>query len=335
MQRNFMKMKNKLISVIIPAFNVEKYLSQCIDSIRFQTYDNLDILIIDDGSTDKTGTICDEYRKIDSRIRVIHQDNRGIAYCRNLGVKESKGDYIFWIDSDDYVSNKILEELYNLINKYSADMAICDFIQGSKRDYKFELTKNTIQIFDSRDGLNNIYNSSHDSFIMNASWGKLINKNCYRDLKYPDGLLFEDIYMSHHLINNCKKIVYTNQIMYYYYQWSESILGKKLHINKLDYLGAFEERIHFFESLDYTELKEKARKQYLHALIWEYSRAKDILKNKEMVKKIVKKYRKYYKFGTYNNDFKNETKIYMFQFYVSPFFTDLMGKIKWRLNKRI
>lgn len=325
-------MNNELITVVIPCYNVEKYLPDCIESILKQTYDYLEILLIDDGSTDNTGNICDNYQQKDKRIRVIHQTNKGIATTRNIGVQEAKGKYIFWIDSDDYVSSHIIEKLYQLLIDYSADISICNYIDGYSRHYEFDYKGNSTECFDARQGLNYIYKDTHYSFIMAASWAKLIKKSCYDSLKYPDGKIFEDIYMSHHLINNCQFIVYTDEVMYYYYQWPKSILGQKLHIKKLDYLGAFKERIDFFDQLNYLELKEKARIQYLHALMWEYSRAKDILHEKYLIEKIVKEYRSYYSIGTFNPNVENETKCYMFLFYLSPFITDLLGKIKLKLK---
>lgn len=324
--------KEDLISVIIPIYNVEKYLSECISSVLEQTYKNLEIILIDDGSTDNSLDVCKSFAEKDKRIRVIHQQNQGIAQVRNLGVAQAKGELLFWVDSDDYICNEMIERLYDNLIKYDADMSICDYTQGEKRDYNFISTKTPeIMTFDSKKGLELIYKSNHYSFIMAASWAKLIKKSLYNGLQYPKNKVFEDIYMSHHLINNCKKIVFTDEVMYYYYQWPESILGKKLYIEKLDYLGAFEERIHFFDKLGFKELSEKARIQYLHSLIWEYSRAKDILKNKPMVKHIKKEYRKYYSFGTQNEDVKNETKMYMLRFYLSPYLTDFFAKVRCKL----
>ena len=327
-------MTNELITVIIPCYNVEKYLSECIDSILNQTYPCLEILLINDGSTDSTGDICDRYKQKDSRIRVIHQSNKGLAATRNIGLKAAKGKYIFWVDSDDYVCLNIIEKLYRLLIDYSADMSICNYIDGPSRNYVFNSKKYFIECIDSRQALNYIYKNPHYSFVMVAAWAKLIKKSCYDSLKYPEGKIFEDIYISHHLINNCQQIVYTDEIMYYYYQSPNSILGKKFYKAKLDYLGAFEERIHFFESLGYDELKEKARIQYLHALIWEFSRVKDILHDSEMVKTIVKQYRKYYTLGTMNQEIKNETRAYMFTFYVSPYLRDFIDKVKCKLSRK-
>lgn len=326
--------KEELISVIIPIFNVEKYLGACIDSILAQTYTNLEILLIDDGSTDNSGNICDMYANMDERIRVFHQQNQGIASVRNRGVDEAKGVYIFWIDSDDYVSTTIIQELYDLLVKTDADMSICSYVQGSERDYVFKQNSEyRVESFDYKKGLELIYESHKFSFIMAASWAKIIKKSLYEGLRYPDGKIFEDIYMSHRLISKCKRITYTSKEMYYYYQWPESILGKKLYKAKLDYLGAFEERIHFFHELDLPKLEEKAKLQYLHALMWEYSRAKDILHDKNMIKYIKKEYRKYYTLGTENEEVAHETKGYMLSFYISPFCLDFLCKVIEKLKR--
>ena len=216
-----------------------------------------------------------------------------------------------------------------------ADMSICEYTQGNERNYCFENTKKeNKEIWDYQKGLELIYQSHHFSFVMAASWAKLIKKSLYDGLAYPEEKIFEDIYMSHRLISRCKKIVYSDQVLYYYYQWPESILGKKLYIEKLDYLGAFEERIHFFKELELPKLSEKARIQYLHALTWEYSRAKDILCDAEMVKHIKKEYRKNYVLGTENKEIKHETKGYMFGFYISPEIMDLFGKFKSKLREK-
>ena len=329
-------MKEELISVIIPIYNVETYLRKSIESILAQTYTNLEIILIDDGSTDKSGEICDEYVKKDSRIKVWHQNNQGIASVRNKGIVEATGKYIFWMDSDDYVSKNIIKELYLKLIEYEADMSICSYIQGFKRDHIFEKKEGNIEIIDAKTGLEWIYKSQKFSFIMVAAWAKLIKKSLYEGLSYPEGKVFEDIYMSHYLISRCHRIVYNDLEMYYYYQSPDSILRKKLYREKLDYLGAFEDRIHFFKENKLLELAECARVQYLHALTWEYSRAKDILHDKEMVIYIKQKYRNYYKFGIENKNVKHETKMYMFCFYIWPFGQNFMNKVKvkiWRNNR--
>lgn len=331
-----MSSDEKLITVIIPVYNVERFLSRCIDSVLSQSYKNLEILLIDDGSTDGSSEICDHYAERDYRIKVIHQKNQGIAAVRNVGVLKATGEYLFWLDSDDYVSEEIIYKLYNNLEKHHAEMSICNFAKGMESEYTFQSKKNAECIeFDAKYGQEMIYKDDHYAFIMAASWAKLIKKELYDGLKYPEGKLFEDIYMSHHLIQRCSKIVYTDEILYYYFQWPESILGKTLRIEKLDYLDAFEDRILFYEKMNDFKLVELARVQYLHALIWEYSRAKNILHNPKMVAKIKKAYRKYYRFGLKNTEIPNETVGYMFAFYISPELREFMDKIQSKVSRWI
>lgn len=325
-------MNNELISVIIPIYNVENYLYDSIQSVLRQTYKNIELILIDDGSTDESLSICKKFQIEDKRIKIITQSNQGISYTRNVGLREAAGKYIIWVDSDDYIKKDMIEKLYYLIKKNDADMSICNYIKGSDRDYKFQDGNGSELIFDGKQGLDYLYKDNHFSFIMAASWCKLIKKSLYEGLEYPNGKLFEDIYMSHYLIQRCQKIVFIDQIMYYYYQWSESILGTNFHIGKLDYLDWFKERIAFFKKLHYDELQEKARLQYLHALMWEYSRVKDILHDNDCAKKIVKEYKENYTFGTYNPLFTHETKWYMLKFYISPYLTNLLDKVKSKLG---
>lgn len=324
------------ITVIIPVYNVEQFLARCIDSIRNQSYKNLEILLIDDGSTDKSAKICDEYAEIDERIRVIHQENKGIASVRNLGVSQATGNYIFWIDSDDYVSGEIIFVLYSNLKRYHADMSICEFKKGNEIDYVFSQNNTDTCIeFTAQYAHEMLYKNNHTAFVIAASWAKLIKKELYEGLVYPEGKLFEDIYMSHYLIQRCSKIIYIDKVLYYYYQWPDSILGKTLRIEKLDYLDAFKDRISFYQNLNNAKLLEMARIQYLHSLIWEYSRVKNILHNKELMKKIKREYRQCYKLGIENKAVPNETQGYMLFFYLSPALREFMDKVQGKILRWI
>lgn len=326
-------MNNSLISVIIPSYNVEKYIGKCIESVINQTYLEIEIIIINDGSTDNTLSVCQEYALKDKRIKIINQDNKGIAEARNIGIAHANGEYICWIDSDDYMDKNIIKILYSLIKDYSVDLAICDYIKGTDEKYEFKYSKDDrVHLLNREKALAKIYENNHSSFIMNASWAKLIKKQLYTDIKYPSQLLFEDIYMSHKLIARCHSIAYVESPLYYYYQRDTSILGKSFNEKKLHYLIALKERISFFNDLNLKNIEELALKHYLHSLIWEFSRAKDILKNKELVNKIVKEYRKYYRFGIFNEKYKHETKLYMLLFYISPYLTDLIDKMKSKVG---
>ena len=141
-------MRNDLISVIVPVYNVELYLQQCIDSILNQTYSNLEIILIDDGSTDNSSIICDINLEKDHRIKVIHKQNGGLSNARNVGVKNAQGKFVAFIDSDDYISEDYIEVLYRLICKYNADISVCRFryvfgnvedqVDGKNKEFKYD-----------------------------------------------------------------------------------------------------------------------------------------------------------------------------------------------------
>ena len=148
--------RNSLISVIVPVYNVEKYLPQCLNSIINQTYKNIEVVLVDDGSTDDSGNICEEYKKNDERIIVVHQKNSGLSAARNVGIEISTGEYITFIDSDDYISPDYIENLYSALEQYSADIAICDLKKVSEKvelwdiDYKVEKNFKSILLNNSQ-----------------------------------------------------------------------------------------------------------------------------------------------------------------------------------------
>ncbi|MDD6812335.1 MAG: glycosyltransferase family 2 protein [Lachnospiraceae bacterium] len=125
-----------LISIIIPVYNVEKYLTRCLESVVAQTYSNLEIILVDDGSTDNSGKVCDKYQEIDSRIKVVHKKNGGVSDARNEGIDEACGEYIAFVDSDDWVTRNYIENMYAILVKNSCDIAICDVKRTSKGDLK-------------------------------------------------------------------------------------------------------------------------------------------------------------------------------------------------------
>ena len=327
---NTINYSNPLVSVLIPVYNSDKYLERCLNSISNQTYRHLEIIIVDDGSTDKSSSICDEFCKKDSRARVYHNENHGISYTRNFALDHTKGEYVFWIDSDDYVAHNAVELLLDYSQEYDSDYVICQYKKGDEDDYKFIRDKSQILSLSSSEALNLIYEDDYRSFLLVTCWGKLIKKDVYNGVRFPDGYIFEDVATSHYVLNNCKRIIMINDCFYYYYQIKDSILGKKVTLAKLDYLYFFEDRIAFFKKINNSVLMNKARLQYLHSLIWEFSRVKDILRDDYKLQYVIKQYRNYYKLGDFNSKFKYESKVYMYIFYVSPYLFDLIQKVQGR-----
>ena len=225
-------MKNDLISIIIPVYKVEKYLEKCIESVLKQTYTNLQIILVDDGSPDNCGKICDEYAKKDSRIEVIHKVNGGLSYARNVGISKAKGRYIGFVDSDDYIKEDMYEILLNLIKEYDADVSICnlyDVIDG--KEY-IRNKENGIQEYSRLDILKEVL---LDKNIQNYAWNKLYKKELFDEIKYPIGKKYEDIGTTFYVFEKCNKIVVTSEPEYYYLKRSDSLVNNVTESTILDY----------------------------------------------------------------------------------------------------
>ncbi|MFR0543250.1 glycosyltransferase [Limosilactobacillus reuteri subsp. suis] len=216
---------NDLVSVVVPVYNVEPFLKKCIDTIINQTYTNLEIILVDDGSTDLSGQICDEYKKIDKRIKVIHKDNSGLGLSRNVGIKASKGKYITFIDSDDYISNNMILNLVNGIKKKGADACIGGFVKidGDEREIFTEkyndifLNKNILEHTFIK-MLGNLPNS-HDSIKMSV-WGCLFSTNLIKEndiyFKSERVYISEDIVWDSYFYDYAKSVQFINKSGYFY-----------------------------------------------------------------------------------------------------------------------
>ena len=236
-ERWFIDMKLPLISVIVPVYNADKYLKKCLDSIINQTYRNLEIILIDDGSTDNSGKICNEYTKKDGRIIVAHLDNCGVSSARNYGLEIAKGEYIGFVDSDDYISEKMFEILFNVIQNDGSDMACCNYIQINEDGIPFEGQPLPIQ--DGCIGMK----EAVECFI---SWGgyyvvpvnKLYKAEIFHALTFPVGKRYEDLYIIYEIIKQCKKISHINKALYYYVRNAESFTMQKFNVQEFDFAEA-------------------------------------------------------------------------------------------------
>lgn len=289
-------MKNKnsdLISVIVPIYNVEKYLNRCIDSIINQTYRNLEIILVEDGSLDNCGKICDEYRNIDNRIIVIHQKNGGLSNARNNGLKKASGKYVAFIDSDDYIKDDYIEYLYNMIIKFKAEISILlplEFNEGTDAIIKNE--KEEIKIYSKYDALEvMLYQKEFD----NSAWGKLYLKSVIKNIEFPFGKLYEDIGTVYKYILNSNKIVYSNLKKYYYLQRNTSIMGSKFKIQELDYIYQAENMMNDVKQMNNSKLTRASECRYINAnfsILMKMKKTNEYEDVKAMIKKNIKKYSK-------------------------------------------
>lgn len=246
---------NQLISVIVPIYKVENYLKKCINSIVNQTYNNIEIILVDDGSPDNCGIICDEYAKKDKRVKVIHKKNGGLSDARNYGIEASTGDYIIFVDSDDYISKNMCEILIKNALKYDADIISCNYKEIYSDNNREKINKQSIKKeLEIYNNLEVIYKYFFDYTIdINVVWNKLYKRkiffgnNCVR---FPKGKLHEDDYTVCKLYYYANRIVIINDALYYYVRHCNSITGRFSEINILDKIDAIIEHYNFAKNKD-------------------------------------------------------------------------------------
>ena len=205
--------KSGLISVIIPLYNVQDYVGRAIASVCAQTYKNLEIILVDDGSTDLSGSICDEWAAKDSRIRVIHKQNGGVASARNTGLQAAKGEYITFVDSDDYIEAQMYEDMLGALLKNQADLAVCNYKAVDQNGIRDTSTED-ITVFQGREALEVFVAEDERYNIQIAVWNKLYKRELTENLGFEDGRIFEDIIYAAKLIARSKKCVYLNHAYY-------------------------------------------------------------------------------------------------------------------------
>lgn len=237
------------VSVIVPVYNVEIYLKKCINSILNQTFRNLEIILVDDGSTDDSGIICDEYALIDERLKVIHKENGGLSSARNIGIDNATGDYLAFIDSDDWIEPNMLEVLLERIKQDNSDISICEYLEVYNEEEK--ITNTTMienKIFTNYKALKNIYDNKLN-ITMTVTWNKLYKKELFKNITFPNGKIHEDEFTTYKLLYAAEKVSYINKKMYYYRQRENSIMKSKFSKKRLDTLDAIEERVDFMKDI--------------------------------------------------------------------------------------
>lgn len=239
-----MSQEKALISIIIPVYKVEKYLEKCIQSVINQTYENLQIILVDDGSPDNCGKICDEYAKKDHRIEVIHKSNGGLSDARNKGLEIAKGEYIGFVDSDDYIESDMYEVLYNLLKQYNVDVSICNFYTVSQGKIAIKNADNGIKEYNRIEILKEIL---LDNNIQSYAWNKLYKKELFNEIKYPVGKKYEDIGTTFYLLEKCNKVVVTGKPEYYYINRQDSIVNNVTETTIIDYIELIMQRYDYIE----------------------------------------------------------------------------------------
>ena len=251
-------MKEKeLVSVIVPVFNTDDYLRECLEALKQQTYDNLEIIMINDGSTDNSGNICREFSKKDSRFILIQQENRGLAVSRNAGLEKASGKYVCFVDSDDLVHERYVEILYENLVRYQADISMCNYLKFRGKTELHGDVDNICKEMFPKQMLYAITTTGPDNISEKAvvAWNKMIRMDIIKGLRFKNRL-HEDEFMINDLILNLSSGVWTDAVLYFYRQRPESITGEKnkKDFRHLDMLDAVYERLLIFSGPDYKEL---------------------------------------------------------------------------------
>ncbi len=317
-------MENEMISIIVPIYKVEKYINECIESIINQSYKNIEIILVDDGSPDNCGKICDEYAKTDNRIIVVHKENGGLSDARNAGLDIAKGKYVAFVDSDDYIDNKYIELLYKTIVKNNVRISQCGvnkFRNNGKVIEKIGYKEKCIKT--NKQMLKEMHEANWENVVV---WNKMYLSELFKDIRFPKGKIHEDEYTTYKILYKTDKIAIVDEYLYNYRTNEESIMGKKFNIKRLDILGALEERIAFFDKHQEKELYDIALDFYLQKLRECYLNVKEnINEAKEIEKELIEKHRNYSKYILKSKKIKEKSKLKVLIFLISP---QLFYKIK-------
>lgn len=281
---------NELISIVVPVYNVEKYLNKCIESIINQSYSNLEIILVDDGSKDSSGIMCDSYILKDKRIKVIHKENGGLSDARNAGIEIAKGEYLSFIDSDDYVHKDFIKVLYGLCIKYNSDISMCGAFETSKdEDFNFNLEQGNECIKYSRGIL------EKKESIYCVAWNKLYKKEIFKHIRYPKGKLHEDVAVINKILYYSNKIAITDLRLYFYYNNPNSIMRSTFSIKRLDVLDVIYDSYIFFLEKNEIQYAYNSLNDYIDTALFLYKECQVLGKDsKKIEKQLLKKYSKEY-----------------------------------------
>jgi glycosyltransferase involved in cell wall biosynthesis len=269
-----------MITIIVPVYNVEQYVSNCIESIIGQTYKELEIILVDDGSTDSSGHICDRYAQKDARIKVIHKQNGGLSDARNVGLDVATGEYIGFVDGDDFVSSTMYEKLLGIITSQEADLVICDYEEVRKNGYNPENQiedDGHIQIVEGNDVFDLVTSLETKNIV---AWNKLYKKEIFSDLRYESGRLHEDQWIIPYVVEKCSRIAYTDAKLYYYVFRDDAISKVKVSSKRMfDLLDALRNTCLFFKEKGLFSQQKLEARHICNYIINYYSMAESTFDN--------------------------------------------------------
>ncbi|MBQ9414447.1 MAG: glycosyltransferase [Clostridia bacterium] len=241
------------VSVIVPVYKVEEFLPRCVDSLLAQTFTDFELWLVDDGSPDRCGEICDEYAKKDSRIRVIHKENGGLSDARNVAIDRATGEYLAFVDSDDWVSPTFLESMITALKETDADMAVCNFVavydDGSRE--RMYIASDEREVLEG--------DRIFETLLQPSACNKCYRASIFKTLRYPVGRLYEDAFIYHDILAQTKRIVCTGEDAYFYYLRSGSIMHTSYNIRFTDIIDVIALRAAALDKMGQPILANEAR----------------------------------------------------------------------------
>lgn len=258
-----------IVCVVVPVYNVKEYLRRCLDSILNQSFSNFEVLLVDDGSSDGSEKICDEYACREPRFKVIHQSNQGVSSARNAGldwaINHSTCRWIAFVDSDDWVHPDYLRFLFEATEKSGAQISMCAYIETEKSVQEYKKEKMALSLITPTEAY-----TCFGQKISAYPWGRLYHRDCFSKVRYPVGRIYEDIAVTYRLLFMFPQVAMVHNVLYFYYFNKNSIVHRKWDLTKLDALTAFEEQLVFFKQEDRADLEAIVAKGYLDSLSWNY-----------------------------------------------------------------
>lgn len=254
-----------LVSIIVPIYNSEKYLKRCVDVLIDQTYTNIEILLIDDESKDSSLKIAKNYQQKDNRVKVISKKHSGLSATRNIGIEEAKGEYLTFVDSDDYISISYVSLLYELIKSHNADIAMTHFVKGDKEKFCFRDEFGKVSVYSNIEFIENklIKGDSQSACCKLYKW------KIFENLRFPEGLNWEDLAISAEVFYNANLIVEMENELYYYYKNVSGIIHSKFDKSKVQAVYAYEKRLLFLENQKLDVAYQRFFRQYA-AILFQY-----------------------------------------------------------------
>ena len=314
---------DNLVSVVIPVYNSQKYLNACVDSIVNQTYSNLEIILVDDGSTDQSGMICDEYAKKDGRVKVIHKENGGNGDARNTGYKQATGEWLVMVDNDDILHPQQIEVLLQIALHQNADVVVGNYVAISDTENP-EFQEITEEVFQKAEVLTDKHLNDDEflkkrSMILTTPWSKIWKKSLYEDILFPKKSKHDDTWTTWKAYEKADRVVFVDEVVHYWRNNPQSF-GRVFDLSHLEGIDAYAEQLDYFIINRKQRYIEIVFAEYMEMFFWCFNRMKEQNMSLRLLNPYLNKMRKYVKTIrlTKSMSFKKFVKYYYLVYFKIP-----------------